>query len=184
MDAAAWRRAINAKLPDSIRIMDCHATHSDFHARFAAKQKSYVYRIYRADVHPPLEAGRSWHIHGAFDLNPIQTGLKAIEGRHDFRAFAANRGDGSDDAETQTRNIFGTQLTSETDLVTLEFTGEGFLYKMVRLLTGGLARCAQGRESIDWFLNLLSDPKDRKCQYCAPAYGLYLKNVDYDSRLK
>ena len=182
LEPGIWMKALNAKLPETVRITECSEVSHDFHARFSATKKTYVYRIHHATVHPPLEAGRAWHLYGTLDLDTIREGLTAINGRHDFCAFVANRGDESDLRDSRVRSIFETNLTEDNGSISLEITGDGFLYKMVRLLTGGLVRCAQGRTSIDWFLGLLRNPKDQKCQYCAPAHGLYLKSVAYSQR--
>ena len=178
LGATDWQRALNAHLPETIRVMDSEEVDADFHARFSATGKTYEYRIQHGEVLPPHEAGRAWHIRGAIDTDVLMRGLTAIEGRHNFHAFAASRGDASDLPDSQERTIFEASLAEEGSVLILRFRGEGFLYKMVRLLTGGLVRCAQGKAGLEWFLGMLNHPSD-KCTHCAPAAGLYLVDVQY-----
>jgi tRNA pseudouridine38-40 synthase len=179
LDGSAWRRALNAHLPSTVRIMACRCVADTFHARFDARRKTYAYRIHHADVLPPHEADRAWHLFGALDQAVLETGLAALIGRHDFTAFAVNRGDASD-AGSRERMIHDAWLTVDGPRLTLRFTGDGFLYKMARLLTGGLVRCARGRASLDWYIGLLRDPNQgQKCCFCAPGAGLFLERVTY-----
>ncbi|MCB1094465.1 MAG: tRNA pseudouridine(38-40) synthase TruA [Verrucomicrobiae bacterium] len=179
LDSDAWRRALNVNLPPTVRIMDCAEAPSDFHARFDACRKTYAYHVHHAPVLPPHAAGRAWHVFGKLDYAVLEAGLASLSGQHDFTAFAANRGDASDQS-SRVRTIFDAWLSVDGDRLILRFSGDGFLYKMVRLLTGGLVRCAQGRERIEWFTALLHRPTAAaKAPYCAPADGLYLERVDY-----
>ncbi|MGK0186163.1 MAG: tRNA pseudouridine38-40 synthase [Verrucomicrobiales bacterium] len=179
LDAQAWIRALNTHLPPTVRIMECEQVPDDFHARFGALRKTYAYHIHHAAVLPPHKAGRAWHVFVDLDYSILEQGLAALIGRHDFTAFAANRGDASDEASRE-RTIFDASLTIDGHSLALRMTGDGFLYKMVRLLTGGLVRCAQGRAEIEWFANLLHAPDKRtKATFCAPADGLFLERVDY-----
>lgn len=179
LNEQAWIRALNVHLPPSIRIMDCEPVADDFHARFGAQSKTYAYHIFHAAVLPPHLAGRAWHLFGELDYAIIEQGLKELAGRHDFAAFAANRGDASDDSSRE-RTIFAANLTVDHHELTLRMKGDGFLYKMVRLLTGALVRCAQGRAELEWFERLLHEPGQcAKATFCAPADGLFLERVDY-----
>ena len=179
MDADAWRRALNVHLPGSVRVMACERVPDEFHARFDVRKKTYSYRIHHADVLPPHESGRAWHLFGALDYAILEAGLTELVGRHDFSAFSANRGDVSDQGSKE-RTIFATHFRPSGPSLVLEFTGDGFLYRMVRLLTGGLVRCAQGRSPLDWYVKLLHSPDQcPKCHFCAPADGLFLEHVGY-----
>lgn len=179
LDARAWQRALNVHLPPAVRVMACEPVPGSFHARFDAVSKTYVYRIHHADVLPPHEAGRAWHLFGKLDHAVIEAGLDAVVGLHDFSAFAANRGDLSD-ARSRQRTILQTRFSAAGPSLGLAFTGDGFLYRMVRLLTGALIRCARGRAPLAWFEDLLHHPQQTsKCRFCAPADGLFLEAVAY-----
>ncbi len=98
-----------------------------------------------------------------------------LVGKHDFAAFAANRGKPDENTERTIKTI---KLRRRGPLLTLDFEGDGFLYKMVRLLTGSLVRCAQGRATTDWIAGLLAG-QNGKTNFAAPADGLYLRKVFY-----
>jgi tRNA pseudouridine38-40 synthase len=99
-----------------------------------------------------------------------------FQGEHDFAAFAANRGK---PVENTVRRIDAIQLRQQGALITIRYLGNGFLYKMARLMTGTLVRCAQGREAPDWISTLLAGCGTVKTSYAAPAEGLYLQRVIY-----
>ncbi len=171
-----WLPAINANLPREIRVLRCARARKDFHARFDATRKIYTYRIWNHAVHAPLEVGRSWHFFHPLDLGLLRGCADTLTGTHDFAAFAANRGRPDEDT---TRTIFSIGVRRHGPVVTLTFDGSGFLYKMVRLLTGSLVRCAQGRAEPDWILRLRDSPRKMKTSFAAPADGLYLVRVFY-----
>ncbi|HEX2751062.1 MAG TPA: tRNA pseudouridine(38-40) synthase TruA [Verrucomicrobiales bacterium] len=182
MDEAAWRRALNVHLPPGIRVMEVHFAEADFHARFDAAGKTYRYRIWNDEVLPPLEAGLAWHIPHRLDFPLLAEACRLCEGTHDFKAFAANRGDGKDDGRDTVRHLWSVTLSQEGPCLTLTFHGSGFLYKMVRMLTGSLMRVAMGRVSVSWLTELLTTPAGKKTHHTAPADGLCLVQVDYANR--
>lgn len=177
MDTNAWMRALNANLPASIRVLHCAETSPDFHARFSAKGKTYRYEIDTTGVQMPLRSGLAWHLSAPVDVDRLRLAAAYLIGEHDFAPFAANRGDGSGGCTVRT--IFSIDILGNDTTLTLTFSGNGFLYKMVRLLTGALLRCALGREEPEWIASLLAHPDGEKSTYCAPADGLYLIEVDY-----
>lgn len=176
MSLDKWQAAINANLPFEIRVLRVRRTARDFHARFDATGKIYTYRIWNAPFLHPLEIGRAWHFPSEFDHGALGKAAKLLEGTHDFAAFAANRGKVEPDT---VRTIHQIRLRKQGSLVTLRFHGNGFLYKMVRLLTGSLVRCAQGRQKPEWLVTLLASAGSQKSQFAAPADGLYLTRVLY-----
>lgn len=170
-----WRAALNAHLPASIRVKLVRFAPADFHARFSARGKIYRYRIWNHPVFDPFENGRAWHVPDGLDAGILEQTSRLLLGRHDFAGFAANRGRPSDNTERTIRRI---TLRRRASLLTLDFEGDGFLYKMVRLLTGSLVRCAQGKASADWIAALLAG-QTGKTNFAAPAEGLYLMRVLY-----
>lgn len=177
MTAFKWCGAINAQLPPEIRVETARFVSEKFHARFNATGKTYLYRIWNAPVLNPFEIGRAWHLSGALDVDVLKTGAAMFVGEHDFAAFAANRGKPD---ENTVRVIRSLRVRRQGTLLTLEFTGNGFLYKMVRLMTGSLIRCAQGRNSLEWLARLLKEGRRAtKTNFVAPAEGLYLMRVRY-----
>jgi tRNA pseudouridine38-40 synthase len=178
MDAAAWLRALQVHLPPQIRVMRAEAAEPRFHARFDAVGKTYRYRLWHGAVLPPHEWQRAWHVPHVLDEVRLREVLSLCAGRHDFAAFAAFRGDVRSDADT-VRTIHRAGLERKGEEWVLTWSGDGFLYRMVRLLTGAAVRVAQGRAGVAWFRGLLDEPAGRKNHHQAPADGLYLVSVDY-----
>ena len=177
MDASAWQRALNANLPPSIRILACAGVPDDFHARYSAVQKTYRYELDTGEVLLPHRAGLAWHYFHPFDRDILHEAVNLYEGIHDFAAFAANRRD--DKVIDTVRTVHSAMAVEEGETVCITFTGSGFLYRMVRLLTGSAMRCAGGRETMERLEDLLSSPRGRTSAHCAPGDGLSLISVEY-----
>jgi len=178
LPVARWQGALNNFLPSEIRVLKVTRAAPEFHARFDARGKIYTYRIWNDTCLHPLEIGRVWHMPSTLDLDIMRAGLALFEGQHDFAGFAANRSSGYT-AETTVRTIHRIALTHRGALLTLRFEGNGFLYKMIRLLTGTCVRCAQGRAELSFISQLLAGKGARKTSFAAPAEGLYLTRVLY-----
>ncbi len=182
MDGAAWQRALNTKLPPSIRAWRCFEVPSDFHARYSAVEKTYEYRIAVGEVLLPLRHGLAWHQRGLGPADELAAILSRYEGSHDFRAFSAKRHDGRDESRDTRRTIHeaSLSLSSEPDEWLLRFRGDGFLYKMVRFLVGTAVQTLWGRFPLSELEQLLKGvTDDRKAPYCAPPDGLMLVHVRY-----
>ena len=176
--ARDWLKPLNAHLPPEIRLRAARYVSAEFHARFDAKGKIYRYRIWNAPVMNPFEITHAWHVWNPLDVEVMRAALRGFVGKHDFAAFAANRGRGGAPATT-VRTIRRATLSRRGALLTLEFEGDGFLYKMVRLLTGAAVRVAEGKATLEWMQRLLARPHATKNNYQAPADGLYLRRVLY-----
>jgi len=173
---ARWVEALNALLPPATRVLRCRYVSNDFHARLSAKGKIYRYRIWSAPVLPPFEYGRAWHVPRSLDLKRLKSASKHFVGTHDFAGFAANRGK----PETTTiRTIYSVRVWQKGPCVTIEFDGDGFLYKMVRLIVGSLVKCALGKIHIDDIVARLDSRQLGMARFAAPAEGLFLVRVRY-----
>jgi tRNA pseudouridine38-40 synthase len=170
-----WTAALNAHLPGEIRILRCGHVRDGFHAQYSAKGKVYVYRIWNDLIHHPLEIGRSWHIAQPLSLDALQAASDRLLGTHDFASFAANRGT----AEETVRTLYQIRTKRRKELLTLQFAGDGFLYRMVRMLMGSMAKVASGRKPLNWIDQLLNEPGKKKANFIAPPQGLYLLRVMY-----
>ena len=175
MSPGDWQRALNANLPPSIRVVGLREVPQEFHARFSAKGKVYRYLIRNGIVLPPHEFGRVWHLPQALDLGALRLAANIFTGRHDFAAFSANRGKTVLDTARTVRRI---ALSSRSGLVKVTFEGDGFLYKMVRMLTAAMVRVARRREDLD-ALRARLEQGAPKWNHVAPAEGLYLVRVLY-----
>ena len=181
MNPFNWVPALNCKLPATIRIMACEEVAPDFHSRFSAIGKIYHYNLCTDPVLPPLKAGTAWHIPRQLDADVLWDALALYIGRHDFHAFAAYRGNETPDIDW-CRTIESVELTTLQDGYQIAYKGDGFLYKMVRLLTGGAVHAAQGRIRLDDLAALLDQPAGLprgKSPLCAPSDGLFLQQVIY-----
>lgn len=177
MTCERWLLALNAHLPPEIRVTHLRFVPDAFHARFDARGKIYEYRLWNSPVLDPFERGRAWHLPGPLDLAALAAAAACFEGRHDFAAFAANRGT---PPETTVRTIQRVRVHRRGALIRLRFEGSGFLYRMVRLMVGSAMRCAQGRATVASIAQALSaGSAGKKTTFCAPAAGLCLLRVLY-----
>jgi tRNA pseudouridine38-40 synthase len=173
---ARWMEALNALLPPTIRVLRCAYVSTEFHARLSAKGKIYRYRIWYAPVLPPFECRRAWHIRHALDLKILQKAAKHFVGTHDFAGFAANRGKPE---QSTIRTINSVRVRQKGPCVTIEFDGNGFLYKMVRLIVGSLVKCAVGKMRVEDLIARLDSDRATPPRLAAPAEGLVLVRVRY-----
>jgi tRNA pseudouridine38-40 synthase len=174
--ATRWTRALNGVLPSTIRVLRCRYVSPDFHARFSAKGKTYRYRIWAGPILPPLELNRVWHIAAPLDLELLAAAGKKFVGKHDFAAFAANRGKRE---ENTVRTIWSLQVRSRGPAVSIEISGDGFLYKMVRLIVGAMTQVGSARERLARIDADLRSASVGKARFAAPGQGLYLMKVWY-----
>jgi tRNA pseudouridine38-40 synthase len=171
-----WIKALNALLPSAIRVLRCRYVSQHFHARLSAKGKIYRYIIWYAYVLPPFEYRRAWHVARPVDLKVMKSAAKYFIGTHDFAGFAANRGKPE---RTTVRTINSVRVRKKGPCVTIEFDGDGFLYKMVRLMVGVLVKCALAKIRIEEITSRLHSGKIGAGRFAAPAEGLYLVRVRY-----
>jgi tRNA pseudouridine38-40 synthase len=176
LEAPTLLAALNANLPPQIRILQSRFVSGTFHARFSAQGKVYRYRIITTPVLSPFEIDRAWHVQAPLNARLLRQSAKVFQGEHDFAAFAANRGAPVDSSVRTLRRVTVRQTTA---LITIEFEGDGFLYKMVRLLVGAMVGCALGKMSLTEIEQQLADARPAKHRLLAPACGLTLVRVLY-----
>lgn len=170
-----WLAAVNANIPQGVRVMGLRKSAPDFHARFSARGKIYRYTIWNGPVMPPLLINRAWHVPGALDPGLLRAACESFTGRHDFAGFCAR---GSKAPEPTTRTVTAIRLSKKGPAWTFAFEGEGFLYKMVRMLAASAVRCAAGRFPLDELRRRLKNAGPR-ASHVAPAGGLCLVRVLY-----
>lgn len=183
MSPENWRAALNAHLPSSIRILQVQAVAESFHARFSAVGKVYEYCICTAAVLSPFLHNRAWHCPAGVPVEALREALLVYEGTHDFRRFAAKRGNEPEipPADFYLRTIYEASVSVEQggELLRLRFHGNGFMYRMVRMLVGTAHRVATGKMTPAQLRAMLDSPEGEKTRFCAPASGLYLQRVLY-----
>lgn len=168
--------AINAFLPEDIRVLAAKRAPHAFHARFDAKGKQYRYQVWNHPAMNPLLRTQAWHEPRPLDLVVMQKAAECFIGRHDFRSFTANRGDVLEDA---VRTLTRCEIKRKGPLLTFYIEGEGFLYKMCRGIVGTLVQIGYGKFPADAVKEML-DHQDRTVSGMnAPAQGLVLWKVFY-----
>jgi tRNA pseudouridine38-40 synthase len=123
-----------------------------------------------------LEFGRAWHISTPLDVDLVKAVAEKFVGRHDFAAFAANRG--KKEAST-VRTIRSVRVRKDGPLRTIDVAGDGFLYKMVRLMVGAMTRVAIGKMELAEIERRLNSGRAEGLRFVAPAEGLYLVRIWY-----
>ena len=179
MNPFNWVPALNRKLPESIRILTCEEADSGFHARFSATEKCYTYAISLEPILHPHHAGLYWHLPRQLDPDSLAEALSHYQGTHSFHNFCALRGNETEDSDFS-RTIFEASFKKTDAGYLITYRGSGFLYKMIRLLTGEAIQVAQGRLRLDDHLSLLTEDRPSHLRpFCAPADGLILESVSY-----
>lgn len=166
--------AINFYLPSDVRIKEVEAVSEDFHARFSAKNKTYVYVMYEGNVDSALLSGRATRIMPS-DVTAMDEAAKRFLGRHDFCAFMSS----GSDTMTTVRTVTRSKVERRDGLILFTVSADGFLYNMVRKMVAALMEVGRGKMSGDDLQKLLI--KDAVFTRVAPPYGLYLLRVDYDN---
>lgn len=171
------RSGLNGLLPDDVRITDCRETGFDFHPRYSAVGKEYLYRILRAKELPPMDRKYVLFIenHKPFSLDKLVECGFQLEGTRDFRSFSPRLEAG----ENPEKTIRKVKVTSDGTITDIRYYGSGFLYQMVRRMVGAMLAIVQGREKDDLILNALENPQTGLIPYNAKPCGLFLERVFY-----
>ncbi len=180
--AEKLKAAINGNLWRDIRIMNCEEADAEFHARFSAKKKTYLYRIVNAPVMSPF-----WRRFAHFESKPLDVGrmgeaARLFLGEHDWTAFSSARSDG----DSRVRTILDMSVDSHWDdmaqgvMIEIRVTGSGFLRYMVRSIAGTLIEVGRGEVDFDTIQTAIITGNRDLAGKTAPAQGLTLLQVDYD----
>jgi len=183
LSAEEFQRALNALLPQTIRIVGSEEVGPDFDTRWSARGKIYRYRIYRGKVVPPMIWRYVLHYPFPLDEEAMRDAAARFAGTHDFASFAASTGSEEDDKERSTeREIFSTELVRTADDEELVFTvrGRSFLRYMVRKMVGTLLDVGRGRLKPD-DIDRLYELRDRsKSGPTVPPQGLVMVEVQHE----
>ena len=167
---------MNAKLPQDIRVLKVARAKSDFHARRSAVKKEYRYYIWNARVMNPTRRMYAAHIRRPLDVNAMQAAAALLVGRHDFAAFTANP---NRVVESTVREVYSLSVKRVGSQVVIRASSEGFLYKMVRSLTGLLLRVGEGAVPLEEVTDILASKIRTARVPTAPPEGLFLWRVWY-----
>lgn len=169
--------ALNFHLPHDIAVYDAREVGEDFHPRYHAAGKRYIYRIWNGTQRHPVYAPYSLHRNAPLDVESMNRAAADFVGRHDFAAFC---GAGSDVQGTTQRTIRACSVERQGDMVLFTVEGDGFLYNMVRIMVGTLLEIAAGRMAADSIPAILDSCDRGMAGPTAPAHGLCLDYVFYD----
>ncbi len=172
-------KSMNSMLSNDILIFDLEEAEADFHARFSAKGKIYSYHVYTKKLLNPFKRNTCYHHPYPLDLSLIKQAINVFIGTKDFSSFANFLGK-STKAPSPIKTIYSITLEETNDGFTLTFHGDGFLYKMVRNLTGALLDIGSKNISISELTTILEKKKNAHGLYQAPAHGLFLETVQYN----
>lgn len=174
-DTCAFIGGLNRYLPSDIRVLSAERVNDDFHARFSAKRKTYVYRMYRSSVERAVYNGRALRVDPDLDVRAMRAAAARLTGRHDFTSFRA----ANSDTATSERTIFSAAVEERGTELYFIVTADGFLYNMVRIMTGVLLRAGRNELTADDVDGILAARDRTRARDTAPAYGLYLFSVEY-----
>ena len=170
-----YERGLNALLPRDISVLRAEEADEDFHARFSVTGKTYEYYVLNTPYRDPFWEGRALHFKRKLDEKILNEAAQAYVGEHDFSAFCSTGGS----VENKVRIITEATVRREGDIVVFSFTGNGFLYNMVRIMVGTLLAIAEGKISADSIARII-DSRDRNMAgTTAKPQGLYLSEVYY-----
>ena len=169
--------ALNFHLPHDIAVYDAREVAEDFHPRYGAAGKRYIYRIWNGTQRHPVYAPYSLHRNAPLDVELMNRAAADFVGRHDFAAFC---GAGSDVQGTTQRTIRACRVERQGDMVLFTVEGDGFLYNMVRIMVGTLLEIAAGRMAADAIPAILAGGDRGMAGPTAPAHGLCLDYVFYN----
>lgn len=168
--------ALNHYLPETIAVKSCEEVPLDFHARYSCKGKQYTYEIWNHPVREPFLSGRALHYWYPIDEKELDRAAKHYIGSHDFTSFCTlDRREKGD----LTRTVTEAKVERDGSKVIFTVAADGFLYNMVRIMTGTLLRVQQGKFSSEDIPNIIAAKNRAAAGPTAPACGLYLNKVFY-----
>jgi tRNA pseudouridine38-40 synthase len=169
--------AVNAWLPEDIRVVSAQRVPADFHARFQATGKQYRYFVWNHTAMNPLLRAQAWHVPVKLDVRAMCSAAKRFVGKHDFRSFAATH---SYEIEDTVRKLTRCDIKRNGSLLTFLIEGDGFLYKMCRGIVGTLVQLGHGKFDEAELKRMLAAKDRRVAGMTAPAHGLVLWKVFYE----
>lgn len=175
LDPSRFLASFNAIAPDSLRAMAIESVDGDFHARYSAKGKTYVYQICPFHCLPPTLRGVAYHCPYPLDREAMKQAAQILCGEHDFAAFRAAGAKEGDSV----RRIDRIEIVEQDCLLQIRMTGNGFLYKMARGLAGTILDAGKGLLTPAQVREILESKDREKAGMTLPPMGLYLEQVIY-----
>ncbi|SHJ50269.1 tRNA pseudouridine(38-40) synthase TruA [Hespellia stercorisuis] len=170
-----FRGELNRQLPEDIRVLDVQLVKNGFHARYKAKGKHYIYTIDRGERPDVFTRKYAWHFPDKLDVEQMRCAAKALTGLHDFTSFTDR-----DDEKSKVRKVYRIDIEETGSKLMIHYEGTGFLYHMVRILTGTLLDVGTGRVKPEEIRAILEAEDRQRAGQLAPALGLCLREVYYN----
>jgi tRNA pseudouridine38-40 synthase len=170
-------RGANSLLPEDIVVRQATEVSADFHARYAARRKTYTYVVHNHSIPSALRAPYAWHVPQALDLPAMRAAASVLVGYHDFSAFRA----ASCTARSPWRHLFRLRITRHAARLVFVLCADGFLQHMARNIVGTLVAIGRGRIAADAMATILHHGQRQHAGPTAPAHGLFLVRVVYDT---
>ncbi len=167
--------AINTKVKKSIVIKSAEEVEERFHSRYNCKQKTYRYVINNSEYGSAIYRNQEYHVPQKLDVESMKKAVKYFEGEHDFKGFKAS----GTSSKNSVRKIFKTNIEVHDDRIFIELTGSGFLYNMVRIISGTLVDVGLGKIKSDEIPEIIKSGDRQKAGKTLPPQGLYLLKVEY-----
>ena len=175
MGADRFPYALCAMLPKDIVCFGASEVDEDFHASRSAVGKRYVYRILNREFPDAVLCRYAWHYKYPLEIDKMREAAAAFLGKHDFIGFASS----GFSVKTTVREIYSLDISRKNDLITIDITGNGFLYNMVRIITGTLAAAGNGKINAADMKDIIESRDRQRAGITAPPEGLCLKEVYY-----
>ena len=176
MDPETLQKALNSTLPRDISIIKTQEVPEGFHAQFSSRSKVYEYRIFNRPHPPALQRNRVWHIQEKLDTKKMKEAATYLEGTHDFSVFAT----ANITVKTTVRTVKRVHVKKTREgIILVEIEADGFLKRMVRMITGTLVETGRGKLTPEGFGQILAEGQKTKNVFTAPPSGLFLKKVIY-----
>ncbi|WP_332696662.1 tRNA pseudouridine(38-40) synthase TruA [Halalkalibacter lacteus] len=171
-----WPKAINACLPDDIRIIEASYVSEEFHSRYEAIKKEYHYRVLLNQEGDVFRRNLTHHVTYPVSIVRMQKAAELLIGKHDFSSFcAANTG-----VKDKVRTLYNVSIVSERDELVFKVVGNGFLYNMVRIIVGTLLEIGAGKREVNDLSKVLQAKDRTLAGQTAPGSGLFLWKVSYE----
>jgi len=167
--------AINSQVKNSIRIIDAEEREENFHSRYNCKRKSYRYIINNSKYGSAVYRNLEYHMPLRLDFEKMKKAVKYFEGEHDFKAFKSS----GTSSKSSVRTIYNASVKKEGERIIIELTGNGFLYNMVRIISGTLVDVGLGKIKVEDIAKIIEEKDRTKAGKTLPPQGLYLANVEY-----
>lgn len=169
--------AINSKLPNSIVVREAVEVDERFHARYNCKLKTYRYIINNNEFPSALNRYREFHLPYKLNYADMEKAIKYFEGEHDFKAFKSSGGNAK---KTTVRTLTDCNIKKEDGRIYIELTGNGFLYNMVRIISGTILDVGLGKIKADDIPEIINSGIRERAGRTLPPHGLYLVKVNYE----